>query len=534
MNYREIFDDNETLKIIAALSNDYSDIFIMDALENTAFSIKVHNKMIAPAERAKRNYTETWDFFIKKYVDNMDAANVSAEIRIENILEKTKNSIDYSIEFKGCFLNEEHFVEVKYVKLENEEYRYIFGFKFIDEQKNEELKNRIELQNALEEAKGANIAKTTFLFNISHDIRTPMNAIIGFTDLLEKHLDDKELCRQYIKKIKSSNEYLLSLIDNVLEMARIERGKLVIEEQPMDMMKFNNTVATVFEEQMRLKKLYFTKETDIEHKYVKCDVTKLKEIYLNLLSNAIKYTPDGGEINLKLVEKDSEKEGFACYRLEISDTGIGMDEKFLPHIFEEFSRERSATESRTAGTGLGMAIVKNMIDLMDGTVDVRSSLGKGTTFVITLHLKIDNNAINYANRPAKKEHDLEKLKGKRILVAEDNALNAEIAMTLLADFGMIAEHAEDGMDCVDMMELADNTYYDLILMDVQMPNMDGYRATRAIRNMTDPIKANIPIIAMTANAFEEDRRKAFDMGMSGHVAKPININNLLEILEDLL
>lgn len=397
-----------------------------------------------------------------------------------------------------------------------------------------EAHDKADTKAQLEIANAANAAKSSFLFNMSHDIRTPMNAIIGFTELLDKHLDDKELARGYIKKIKSSNEFLLSLINNVLEMARIESGKTTFDETEWDAKEFNDTLFSVFDTQMAEKGIEFTRTIDVEHTEVLCDATKLREIFLNVLSNALKYTPAGGKVTMRLKEIPSDRHGYAMYRTEIEDTGIGMSEDFIPHIFDEFTRERSSTDSRINGTGLGMAIVKRLVDFMEGTITVESKIGKGTKFTIILPHRIA--ASKDADQSVKDnaEIDTELFKGKRILLAEDNALNAEIAIAILEEAGFEVDHAEDGIVCVDMLEKAETGYYDIVLMDIQMPNMNGYKATQTIRLSSDKQKANIPIIAMTANAFAEDKKNAFKAGMNGHIAKPINVKELMQTIASVI
>ena len=285
---------------------------------------------------------------------------------------------------------------------------------------------------------------------------------------------------------------------------------------------------------MKDKGITFHPSVNVEHPDVLVDETKLKEIFLNIMSNSVKYTPQGGTITITLTELPSDKIGYAIYQTVIQDTGIGMSEEFQPHIFEEFSRERSSTESRIVGTGLGMPIVKKLVDLMQGTIEVESQLGKGTKFIVTLPHRIADEVDMNQFENSVEEYQIENFLGKRILLAEDNALNAEIAITILEEAGFLLEHAEDGIICVDMIEKAEPEYYDLVLMDIQMPNMNGYKATQAIRRLPDEKKANIPIIAMTANAFEEDRQNAFRVGMNGHIAKPICVDSLLSLLAEML
>ncbi|MDO4501245.1 MAG: response regulator [Erysipelotrichaceae bacterium] len=391
-------------------------------------------------------------------------------------------------------------------------------------QKEMEYLNR-ELEVAMNEAKSANAAKSTFLFNMSHDIRTPMNAITGFRDLLEKHQEEPEKRQDYLDKMKMANEVLVSIINNVLEMTRIEQGSVDIDLTAANIEQFCDGLNSLFREMMEQKHISFTNEVNVEHDYVFADIPKTRDIYINLISNAYKYTNDGGHVHLKVEEIPSEKEGYAHIKTVLTDDGIGMDEDFLPHIFEPFSRENNTTDAKVEGTGLGMPIVKRLIDLLEGTIDVQSKKGVGTSITITAYHKI-----------AKAEDVLEQgsvqidtsiFKGKRILLAEDNELNAEIATEILKDAGFIVDRAEDGKVCVKMFKEADENYYDLILMDIQMPNMNGYEAAVAIRKFTNPIKANIPIVAMTANAFEEDKKEALRCGMNGHLAKPINIKSLM-------
>lgn len=377
-------------------------------------------------------------------------------------------------------------------------------------------------------AEDANNAKTSFLFNMSHDIRTPMNAIMGFRDLLEKNQDDPEKRADYLRKIEDASRVLLSIINNVLEMARIEKGTIVIDETVWSADQFSDTIYSIFIDMMEKKGLKFTRGMNVEHQYVYCDPIKLREIFINILSNAYKYTPKGC-VHMQVDEVPCEKEGWACYRTTISDTGLGMSEDFLPHLFEEFSRESNTTEAKIEGTGLGMPIVKRLVALMGGTIEVKSKKGEGSTFIVTIPHRIANRS-DLAEQHAGVTIAPELFEGKRILLAEDNDLNAEIAIEILGEKGFIVERAEDGRICCDMLQAAPANHYDLILMDIQMPEMNGYEATRRIRGMEDQQKADIPILAMTANAFEEDKRDALRAGMNGHLAKPIDIHELLKTL----
>lgn len=392
-----------------------------------------------------------------------------------------------------------------------------------------------ELSELRRKADAANEAKTKFLFDMSHDIRTPMNAILGFTGLMEKNLDNPEVLRDEIGKVKFSGEYLITLINNMLEIARIDSGKEELSESFVDLADETHSVIPVFQEEIQKKNLTVTREIQIQNRYVYADLHKAMEIVMNLLSNAIKYTPDGGSIFTKLCEIPCETEGYAAYEFSIRDTGIGMSPEYQKIIFESFSRERNTTESKIAGTGLGMAIVKRLVNLMNGTVEVESELGKGSCFTVRTKHRIVENPADYLETAQSQQRDEPlDLSGKRILLAEDNELNTEIASAILEDYGAQVEHAKDGLECITMLTERAADHYDLILMDVQMPNLNGYEATKRIRQLPDPIKSNIPIIAMTANAFDEDKKNAFDAGMNEHLSKPIEIARLVKVLKKVL
>lgn len=388
-----------------------------------------------------------------------------------------------------------------------------------------------ELEKAVQEAQSANEAKTRFLFNMSHDIRTPMNAIIGFSDLLEKHIDEKDRAVDYIAKIKSSSSFLLSLINSVLEMARIESGKPSLKIELGSYSGLINSLDAVFEPSLKSKNLSYLCYNTVEHDAILCDRTKIREILLNIISNSIKYTPEGGKISVKIEETPPPRKGFASYRITVKDNGIGMSKEYLPHIFEEFTREHSSTENHITGTGLGLPIVKSLVNLMGGTIDVESELGAGTitTVCLTFELPTEEQLAAHQQKDEILEQSLQTLSEKRVLLAEDNDLNAEIALTVLEENGIHAEHVKDGALCLKAVQNASEDYYDVILMDIQMPNMNGYQAAEAIRALPGK-RGEIPIVAMTANAFEEDRRKALESGMNAHIAKPVDVSVLLETL----
>lgn len=400
-----------------------------------------------------------------------------------------------------------------------------------EEKQREEQQNKI-IEEARITAENANNAKTEFLFNMSHDIRTPMNAIIGFTELLEKYQDIPEKRVDYIKKIKDSNKVLLSIINNVLEMASIEKGAMELNESPWSVEQFSDTMYSVFADMMHQKNIEFSNKVDVQHHYVFCDSIKIREIFINILSNAYKYTEPGGKVYMTIEELPSDKEGYALFKTTITDTGIGMSEDFIPCIFDEFVRENTVSGTKIEGTGLGMPIVKRLIDFLGGDIEVQSEKGVGSSFIITLSHKIAGKSDLIENTSVEIKPDL--FRGKRILLVEDNELNAEIAMEILKEEGFEIEWAQDGQIAVDMLKSANEGYYNLIIMDIQMPNINGYEATKEIRKLPDPHKANIPILAMTANAFEEDKKNALNAGMNGHLGKPIDVYELLKMLAELL
>ena len=381
-----------------------------------------------------------------------------------------------------------------------------------------------QIEKVATEAQHANQAKTRFLFNMSHDIRTPMNAIIGYTQLLENNLDNKKQALDYISKLKSSSTILLSLINYILEMTQIESGKLDLKKEIGDLDDLVKNINVVVEPLIKEKKLHYSYHLEIKHHHIICDKTKLREIVLNILSNAIKYTPEGGNVEL-LIQEISFENNKVKYHFIIIDNGIGMKEDFLPHIFEEFAREKTSTESKVPEVGLGLPIVKSLIDMMNGTIQVESKLNKGTKFTVELlfltSLQVEN--VNERNTSTLD------FSGKHILLVEDNELNAEIGIELLNTFKVIIDLAKNGEECIKILEKMPEGYYDLILMDIQMPIMDGYEATKIIRSFNNK-NAQIPIIAMTANAFEEDRKHALQLGMNEHLAKPVDIEKLKDVL----
>ena len=390
-----------------------------------------------------------------------------------------------------------------------------------------DVSDMVMLKNALRRAEEGSRAKSSFLFAMSHDLRTPMNAIIGYAELMEAHWGEKEVTTNYLQKLKGASQFLLALIGNVLEIARIESGKETLNEAPWNLMKLEETLDILLDGEISRKQLTVNRNVNIRHANVYCDALKIREIIMNLLSNAVKYTSEGGKIVLDIEEKPSALDGFMTLQIRVSDNGIGISKEYVPYIFDAFTRERSSSESGIIGTGLGLRIVKSFVDLMNGDISVKSEPGKGTCFTVEISCrKIPEEELQ---QQMEEQPEIVSLAGRRLLLAEDNGLNAEIAMTILQDADAEVELAADGKIAVDKLQDVPAGYYDAILMDIQMPNMNGYEATKAIRKLTDE-RAKIPIIAMTANAFEEDRQAALAAGMDDYVAKPVEISELFRTI----
>ncbi len=520
--------------IVTSLSRDFLNVFLVNAAERNVRILKLDGYVTEGLERGTPKeypYDTIVSQYIKDRVYSEDQKMMTDTMNLDNVLAHLSNKPEYAGSYRVLDEGRVSYYQYKYM-LTGDEGQMIAAFRNIDDIVEAEVKQKNALAEALDRAEKASKAKTDFLFNMSHDIRTPMNAIIGYTDLLKKNADNLELRNRYIENIQTSNRYLLDLINNVLDTARIESGKATLDEAPGDSFEIGRVLDTAFANEIEKKHIQYTFHNSVVHRYVYHDVTKMEQIMFNIVSNAVKYTPDGGKIDIFFSEEPTDREGYANFTSVIKDTGIGISKEFLPHIFDTFSRERTVTDNKIVGTGLGMGIVKKLVELMGGTITVESELGKGTTVSLTVPHRI-------AEAPMKAENDgsavtPEIFVGKRILLAEDNALNAEIAIEILEEAGFEVEHAEDGIICVDMLNKHDAGYYDLILMDIQMPNMDGMKATSVIRSIPDQSKSQIPILAMTANAFEEDKQNALAAGMNCHIAKPIEVKKLMDALAKIL
>ncbi len=674
VSFMDISEEKETklkleqMDIIRALSRDYTEITQVDLEANTSAAFKSNGRMIDDDYRKVHPYDQTWEWVIEKYVCPEDREAFWEKVSAAALEEALKDTDVLVVPFRAMLEGELHHYQVKFVTSGGDRRHLILGIRNADAEVMAEEEKRKALQDALAAAEHANRAKTTFLNNMSHDIRTPMNAIIGFTTLAATHIDNKKQVADYLGKISVSSEHLLSLINDVLDMSRIESGKVKIEEKETHLPDVLHDLRTIIQANVHAKQLeLYIDAVDVVHEDVICDKLRLNQILLNLISNAVKFTKPGGMISIRVVEKDDAPSGYASYVFRVKDSGIGISKGFQEHIFEAFTREQSSTVSGIQGTGLGMAITKNIVDMMGGTISVESEVGKGSEFTVCLQFRIsgspahgewtprlaglhalvadddfntcasvtrmltkigmraewttsgkeailraqlalenddefnayiidwvmpdmngietvrriraiigDNKPIiiltaydwteieeearaagvtafcskplfmselreallkpieeNEAAEEEKKPFD-GNFRGRRILLAEDNELNQEIAATILEEQGFLVDLAGDGTVAVRKVERAPAGYYDLILMDIQMPRMDGYEATRRIRSLEDPEKAKIPIYAMTADAFEEDRQKALDTGLDGHIAKPIDIVNLMAVLKEAL
>ncbi len=536
---------SEQLAIVDALSRDYLNVYAINTQDSTARIIKLEGYQPSVLRKETKEeflYTPVMLQYIKERVYIEDQPYLTEALSLDKIRENLLSNTEYTGSYRIVIDEEIHNFQFTYVKVhENCDHKDDFvlaGFRNIDDLIQKEQEQKAILEEALAQAQYANTAKTTFLNNMSHDIRTPMNAVIGFSSLAISHIDNKDQVADYLQKILTSSKHLLNLINDVLDMSRIESGKVKIEEQATSLPAVIQDLKTIVQADVKTKQLSFRVEiSNVTDTAIVCDRLRLDQVLLNILSNAIKYTKPGGSVLLHITQTDDAPEGWAAYRFKIKDTGIGMSKRFLKHLFEPFEREQTSTISQIQGTGLGLAITKNIVDMMDGTITVESEEGKGTEFTVSFQFRIADQSAETAPVPGPdKGADAQEgaFIGKKILLVEDNELNREIAKTILEESGFIIDTAADGTEAVEIMERSVDNAYDLILMDIQMPIMDGYEASRRIRAIDDPARSSIPIVAMTANAFEEDRQKAIDAGMDGHAAKPIDVPKLMDTLTDLL
>ena len=524
-------------EIIEGLGKEYFSVLAVELDKDRVLSYRESGENGKIISDFCRKCGNRWSKIIPSYAETMVSDNTNGEFENQLGLETLRSQEkDYSMtyEFKLETGINYHQVRVAFVKKKDGTRMAVVGTRNIDSLIKKERMQEEKLKKAYVAAENANKAKTEFLNNMSHDIRTPMNVILGYNHLMKSQLtESKQL--DYQKKIEQSGKLLLAIINNVLDMARIESGKIKVDENYERVGEVVDEIISTFSSEAEEKEIHLSGSMKVTHRNILCDGTKIREIYVNLVSNAMKYTPRGGNVTITVEELPCEKEGYMKVKSEIKDTGIGMSKEYLPTLFEPFSREQNTTTRRIGGTGLGMPIVKKMVDLMGGSIEVASELGKGTVFTFTLMHKIADRKFYSQKTEAAETSEMGKnLSGKHVLLAEDNDLNAEIAVTVLEETGIVIERVEDGIQCVNRVAQMSPGTYDLILMDIQMPNMDGYQAAQCIRHLDDKMKAEIPIIAMTANAFAEDRKKAFDAGMNGHIAKPIDMEKLGAVILSVL
>ncbi len=515
-------------EIIEGLGKEYFSVLLLELDSGQIFSYREVGENGKRIADFCRKYGNQWCELLPAYADEIvtdeSRENFLDQLSLDALCSK-QDDFSMTYEFKTGDRIIYHQTRIAYVYKKDRSRVAVIGTRNIDDLIKKERMQEAKLKEAYIVAEEANKAKTDFLNNMSHDIRTPMNVILGYNELMKQYLTDPILV-DYQNKIEQSGKLLLSIINNVLDMARIESGKMVVEERAEQIGLVVEEIENVFESSAQEKNIVFTTSVDVDHTHVLWDGFKVREILMNLVGNAFKYTPDGGHIAIDVKELDCARSGYVRIQTQIKDTGIGMSEDYLPTLFDSFSREYNTTIGKVSGTGLGMAIVKNLVDMMDGDICVKSKLGEGTCFTLTFEHKIaDADSIEW-NQELDVLDEKSILQGKRVLLVEDNELNAEIAMAILEQSGLILDRVEDGLACVNRLSEVDADLYDLILMDIQMPNMNGYEATRRIRQFENVKKASIPILAMTANAFEEDKKMAMEAGMNGHISKPIDVNVL--------
>lgn len=536
---REPFAENKNKRtidrILSAVTEDFVFLVVVDVKTRTEKVFFVSNGPHPKwAGKDKIKYDDNIREYAEKVVapEDRDRFLETTEFdSLMNYFKKSRNvvSIEYDVIIDGE--RRRYQGEFTFSTLDPEGVKIYIGVRDITKIEKERTEYNRKLMSALAEAEEANKGKSYFLFNMSHDIRTPLNAVIGYSELAKKHLDDKEVLGDYINKIQICGNQLLGLIGDVLDMAKIESGKIDLSLSPCLCQDLMNEVLVSVIASAKEKGLSFEASGNACHTTILCDKVKVQKILLNILSNAVKYTPSGGKVTLSVHEERKEDDNLSDFTFVVRDNGIGISKEFLPYVFNSFSRERNATLSGVSGTGLGMTITKRLVDTMGGDIEIESDQGKGTTVTVSLTFKCFENEVI-----GKKEEKLTEisLEGKRVLLAEDNEINSEIASEMLREVGISTEVVTNGEECVNALLSHSAGYYDLVLMDVQMPVMDGYEATRTIRRFQDKDKRMIPVIAMTANVFEEDKEKAYQSGMNGHLSKPIDMTLLISTLNKCL
>ncbi len=531
------------MELVQALSIDFNLICFVDTQTGLVIPIRNDGWESTYMFQEKISLKDSMEQYILDCVHEDDKEMLSNAISIDTMKKELSRNKLYYVNYRKHIGGEIIYFQMKVVRVQMGDggLGIVLGFRSVDQETRREMEQRDLLENALSQANKANRAKSIFLSNMSHDIRTPMNAIVGFTNLAIARIDSKEQVAEYLKKIMTSGSHLLSLINDVLDMSRIESGKIHLEEEPCSLSDILYGLRNILQADVHAKQLTFQIDAEnIVHEYIYCDKLRLNQVLLNLLGNSVKYTESGGSVSMTITEKSGVQADYGYYEFYIKDNGIGMSQEFVEHIFETFEREKNSTISGIQGTGLGMAITKNIVDLMNGSIKVRSEKGKGSEFIVSFafRLCLDAKELKKNRNLPSEEQMLEqedlRSQPKRILLAEDVEMNQEIAVAILEDAGFMVDVAGNGKIAVEILKKAEPEYYQAVLMDVQMPVMNGYEATKEIRSLKNRRLASIPIIAMTANAFEEDRQEAMHYGMNGHIAKPIDVQNLFETLESVL
>lgn len=526
-------ENNKLQNIAMALSEDFKVIFYVDLKthEYERFS-KIDDVASGTITKGTGDFFEDRIFSLKGHVPEDEYSSITKMFTKENILAELAGKPSFSFDYKLETNGQMHYYMCKIIRADalGEDNKIIVASFNDDERIMKEMEQRRKLEEAVQRAEDANIAKTNFLFSMSHDIRTPMNAILGFSSLAKKHLDEREYIEKCLDNVNSSGEHLLALINDVLDMSKIESGKLSVHEKAERIVDIYGQVNPIVLELAAAKSIKFDFNLkNVSTEFIFCDRLHLCQILINILTNSVKYTPNGGSVSFIVEEIPSEKEDCAKFRFEIADTGIGMSEEFLNHIFDTFAREESASTSKVEGTGLGMSIVKRLVELMNGTIDIKSEVGNGTTTTCLLEFrKAEEKQVEKETSESEINTQIALLESKRILLVDDNNLNRIIAMDMLEEMGIVVTEAVDGVNAIEILSSKGENSFDCVLMDVQMPGMDGYETTKKIRSELN--MQRIPIVAMTANAFEEDRQNALNAGMNDHMTKPVNIKKLAAML----
>ncbi|MBD5608543.1 MAG: response regulator [Desulfovibrio sp.] len=533
-------------ELIRALSVDYGVVFVEDSLTGAGSVLEMNNVAEAKMRETfsqRKPLKEIIDEYIDTCVHPDDRESLRSAMSLENLREQLAKKKIFYINYRVLDGNDVIYYQMKAALAGNlnDQHELVIGLQSINSRVRQEIEQKNRLAEALKAARKASTAKSIFLSNMSHDIRTPMNAVIGYTSLALAHLEDQGPIRDYLEKILASGNHLISLINNILDMSHIESGKIQLDEKAWDLSAILRELWNIVYPAAQAKKQTLIFNVDhVKDTVILCDKLRLNQLLLNLLSNSIKYTPDEGTIEMNVEETPGDDETSRKYEFRVKDNGIGMSEEFLTRIFEPFERAQTSTIAGIQGTGLGMAITRSIGEMMGGKIDVRSNLGEGTEFIFTVTLKIaeaDDLLAGDGQRAAEstetKNAPSQAYQGS-ILLTEDNPMNQEIACEFLKDAGYHVDIANNGREAVDKLITSDPGKYDIVLMDVQMPVMDGYDATELIRALPDSQLAGIPIIAMTANSFEEDRQEALRRGMNAHIAKPIDFKVLFRKLDEIL